>query len=207
MLKKISIVSALLLMSILLANNFALAQNGVDVDLTTGGTAQCVFNGKVPFRKIKAANNNLVIDTETATAEVSISSELDTAKNTINADVFAIVEAISDPLELLNGNPVEFESNEFEFSISKTRKSDGKLIQVTNETPDGDLTTVTGNIVVNTFDSTDNIVSGVLKMVFENTLKTIEKLDEDIQADENGKVTVTCRFKDVPVEFSGDFGI
>lgn len=206
MFKKIFAGFTVSLVSILLTASLSSAQDGVDVDLTTGGSANCVFNGKVPFRKIKAANNNLVVNTEAETTDVSISSELDTDKSTINADIFATID-VSDPFELLNGESVDFESDEFEFSISKTRKSDGKLIQITNETSDGDLTTVTGNVVVNSFDSENNLVSGVLKMIFENTLKTIEKLDEDIQTDENGKVIVTCRFKDVPVNFSGGFGI
>ena len=35
------------------------------------------------------------------------------------------------------------------------------------------------------------------------TFKTIEKLEEDIETDENGRVTVKCTFKNVPVIFSG----
>jgi hypothetical protein len=148
MLKKIFVSLIFSFVVPVLICNFSLAQSDVDVDLTTGGSAKCTFSGKVPFRSIKAANNNLVVDSETGTTEVSINSELDTEKSTVNADIFASIEVISNPLELLNGEIVEFES----------------------------------------------------------TLKTIQTLEEDIEADENGRVIVTCKFKDVPVNFSGDSG-
>ena len=202
MLKKLFL--ALIFSSIvpILMCNFSLAQSDIDVELTTGGTAKCVFNGKVPFRRIKAANNNVVLDAVTGKTDVSINSELDTEKNTINADIFATISAVSNPLELLNGKEVEFESDKFEFSLSKTRKSDGQTTIVTNETTAGETTSVTGNILVKSFDSEKNEASGVLKMVFANTLQTIRKLEEDIETDENGKVIVTCKFNKVPVNFS-----
>ena len=189
---------------VLLVSNYSFAQDEVDVELTTGGTAKCVFNGKVPFRTIMSADNNLLIDTDTGLTEVSISSELDTQKSILSVDLFATIEAVSDPLELLQGKEVEFQSNEFEFLISKTRKSDGKTIEVTNETPEGERTDVTGNVLVKSFDPVSNKVSGVIKIVFCNTFRTIQTLEEDIETDENGKVTVICRFNDVPVELSGD---
>ena len=202
MLKKIFISLMISFIVPILICNFSFAQNDVDVDLTTGGTAKCTFSGKVPFRSIKAANNNLVVDSLAGTTQISIGSELDTEKNTLNADILATITATSDPLELLDGKEVAFESNEFTFSISKTTKSNGKTIQITNETTDGETTSVTGNVVVKSFDSTNNEVSGVIKMTFANTLKTIQKLEEDIEADENGKVTVICKFADIPVNFS-----
>ncbi len=205
MFKKSLVLLVAFLLTICSCNDL-FAQDEVDVDLITGGSAKCVFNGKVPFRSIKAANNNLVIDPLSGLTEVSINSELDTDKNTLNADLFAVIEAVSNPQELLQGEAVEFESNEFEFSISKTSKKTGKTTEVTNETPEGERTNVTGNVLVNQFDSASNQVSGTIKMVFANTLRTISGLEEDIEADENGKVTVLCRFSDVPVNFSGSFG-
>ena len=201
MLKKIFIGLIISFIVPVLMCNFSLAQSDVGVDLTTGGTAKCNFSGKVPFRSIKAKNNNAVLDPIKGTVEVTINSELDTEKNTINADIFALVEAISDPAELINGMAVEFKSDKFEFSISKTKKSDGTTTQITNETPEGDRTSVTGNILVKSFDSENNEASGILKMVFANTLKTIEALEENIETDENGKVTVICKFDNVPVNF------
>lgn len=180
------------------------AQDDIDVELTTGGTAKCVFNGRVPFRRIKAASNNLVVDTQTGLTKVSIESELDTEKSTLNANLFAIIEATSDPTALLSGEEVEFQSTQFEFSVSKTRKSDGTTVEVTNETPEGERTSVTGNVLVKDFDFVGNKASGIIKMVFANTLRTISSLEEDIETDENGKVVVTCRFDKVPVNFSGN---
>lgn len=207
MLKNIFVgLTASLVISILMCD-FSFAQSDVNVDLTTGGSAKCTFSGKVPFRSIKASNNNAVIDPIAGTTQVSIGAELDTEKNTLNANIVATLTATSDPLELLNGKAVEFESDEFEFSISKTRKSDGKTIQITNETPDGEKTNVTGNLLVKSFDSKNNEASGVIKIVFENTLKTIETLEEDIEADVNGKVTAICKFENVPVNFPEDFDI
>ncbi len=206
MLKKLFCSSLFSFLSILFLCNFSFAQNDVDVDLITGGAAKCTFNGKVPFKSIKAANNNVVIDPLSGLTEVSINSELDTEKSTINADIFATIDAITDPQELLQGNEVEFESDEFEFSISKTSKKTGKTTEVSNETAEGDRTHVTGNVLVTSFDDENSKASGTLKMVFSNTLKTISNLEEDIETDENGKVTVICRFSDVPVNFSEDFG-
>ena len=183
--------------------NFSFAQDNVDVQLTTGGSAKCTFSGKVPFRSIKAADNNVVLDAANATTNVSISSDLDTEKSTVSANISATIKATSNPLELLNGKEVEFQSDVFEFSISKTNKSTGKKTEVTNETPDGDRTSVTGNVLVKSFDSENNEVSGVIKMTFANTLKTIQKLEETIGTDENGKVTVICKFENVPIDFSG----
>ena len=74
MLKKLFIALILSFICILIPHNFSLAQSDVNVDLTTGGTAKCVFNGKVPFRSIKAANNNFVLDALNATAQVLIDS-------------------------------------------------------------------------------------------------------------------------------------
>lgn len=207
MLKKLFVGLVILFVSALFVCSVSFAQSDVDVELTNGGSAKCVFNGRVPFRSIKAANNNLVIDTPSATADVSIKSELDTEKSTVSAGIFAVIEAVSDPTALLGGKEVSFQSKLFEFSISKTRKSDGKTIEVTNETPEGERTNVTGSILVKSFDDENSKVSGMLKMVFANTLKTIQKLEEDIETDENGKVTVLCRFENVPVNFSGGFGI
>jgi len=185
---------------IIFACGYSFAQGDIDVELTTGGIARCVFNGKVPFRSIKAASNSLVVDTQTGLVKVLIESELDTEKSTLNANLFAIIEATSDPTALLSGKEVEFESTQFEFSISKTRKSDGKTIQISNETPEGERTNVTGNVLVKDFAGSN--ASGVIKMVFANTLKTISSLEEDIETDENGKVVVTCRFDKVPINFS-----
>ena len=182
--------------------NVSLAQSDINVNLTTGGTAKCTFSGKVPFRSIKTEANNVVVDAAKGTTQVSINSELDTEKNTFNANIFATVEATSSPLELLSGKEVSFESNTFEFSISKTSKSNGKTIQITNETPDGEKTSATGNLSVKSFDSKKNEVAGVIKIIFENTLKTLQKVEEDIGTDENGKVIVICRFNNVPISFS-----
>ena len=182
--------------------SYTFAQDeGIEVELITGGQANCQFSGKVPFRRIKASNNNIVTNTATGRTEVSVKSELDTEKNTINANIFTVVEALSNPASLLSGETVTFESTSFEFSISKVRKSDGKLIEVSNETPEGERTQGTTTIVVNNF--VDNKASGTFQTVFTNTFKTIEKLEEDIETDENGRVIVKCKFKDVPVSFSG----
>lgn len=174
---------------------------GIEVELVTGGQANCRFNGKVPFRRIKASNNNIVTNTTTGRTEVTVKSELDTEKNTINANIFTVIEALSNPASLLSGETVTFESTSFEFSISKVRKSDGKLIEVSNETPEGERTQGTTTIVVNTF--VENKASGTFETIFTNTFKTIEQLEEDIETDENGRVIVKCTFKNVPVNFSG----
>lgn len=202
MFKKLFVFSISLLLVVVFLHSPSFAQNDIDVELITGGSATCTFKGRVPFKRIKAANNNLVTNTNTGKTDVSIESELDTEKNTITANIFAVIEAVSNPIALLSGQEIEFQSNKFEFSISKIRKSDGALTEVTNETPEGERTNVTGNVLVKSFDNTSDQVSGVLRMVFENTFKTIEKLDEDIETDENGKVTVTCKFENVPVNFS-----
>lgn len=203
-LKKSLLVFVVLLL--LAANCFCLAQeetsDGIDVELTTGGQANCVFNGRVPFRRIKAANNNLVVDTGTGLTEVSINSELDTEKNVINVDLHAVIEALSNPAALLDGEDVEFESRKFDFSISKQNKISGTTVEISNETPEGEKTTVTGKVVVNNF--VNNEATGVIRMVFANTFRTIEKLDEEIETDENGNVTIKCNFKNVPVNFTGD---
>ena len=149
----------------------------------------------------------MLVDNNTATAEVAIKSELDTEKSTINVDIFALIEAVSDPIALIGGDILEFQSEKFEFSLSRTRKSDGKVIKITNETPEGDRTNVTGNVLVKHFDIETSSVSGVIKMVFKNTLETIQKTEEDIATDENGSVTAICRFDNVPVTFMGDIDI
>ncbi|MBI2995410.1 MAG: hypothetical protein HYY52_01705 [Candidatus Melainabacteria bacterium] len=183
-------------------STYTFAQDeGIEVELITGGQANCRFNGKVPFRRIKASNNNIVTDASTGRTEVSINSELDTEKNTINANIFTVVEALSNPATLLSGESVTFESTDFEFSISKERKSDGKIIEVTNETPEGERTQGTVTILVDTF--VDNKASGTFQTTFTNTFRTIEKLEEDVETDENGRVIVKCTFKNVPVNFSG----
>ena len=176
--------------------------NPTNNELTTGGEAVCVFDGRVPFRRIKTTNNNVVVDID-GTTEITIKSELDTEKNTINVDILAKIVALSNPFALLDGelvdfnNPVDFDSTDFKFSISKMRKSDGKVIEITNETPEGERTTATGNVTVTNFEK--NLSTGVMRMVFENTFRTIEKLDEKFETDENGRVIVKCNFSDVPV--------
>ena len=187
---------SILLVSLLFAGSNVFAQDEIDVELATGGRVKCTFNGSVPFRRIKTTNNNVVVDID-GTTEITIKSELDTEKNTINVDILAKIVALSNPIALLDGQPVDFDSTDFKFSISKTTKSDGKVIEITNETPEGERTTATGNVTVTNFEK--NLSTGVMRMVFENTFRTIEKLDEEIETDENGRVIVKCNFSDVPV--------
>ncbi len=92
-------------------------------------------------------------------------------------------------------------------SVSKTRKNNGKTIEITNLTPEGERTDVTSSILVTNFDRVNNKASFVIKMVFDNTFKTIQKPGEDIATDANGKVTVICKFKDAPVSFVGTSNI
>ena len=189
-------VVSILLINLFFAGSTVFAQDEIDVELTTGGRVKCTFNGSVPFRRIKTTNNNVVVDID-GTTEITIKSELDTEKNTINVDILAKIVALSNPIALLDGQPVDFDSTDFKFSISKMRKSDGKVIEITNETPEGERTTATGNVTVTNFEK--NLSTGVMRMVFENTFRTIEKLDEKIETDENGRVIVKCNFSDVPV--------
>jgi len=178
--------------------NSAFAQTDtVDVEIPTGGVAQCVFNSKVPFHRITASNNNIVTDPLTGSTKVGINSELDTDKNTITVDILATVSALSDPSALLSGSEVTFESDEFDLSISKTDKKSGKTTNITNETAEGEKTSASATVIVKSFES--NQAAGSVKFVFSNTTKTIQKLEEDIKTTNNGQVIVRCNFAGIPV--------
>ncbi len=187
---------------ILFVGDRSFAQNN-DAGSITKKNAKCTFNGNVPFHSIKTVDGSLIANNSTGVAEILINSELDTARDTFNADIVAIIESISASVSLLSGEEVKLQSKQFQFSISKTRKNNGKTIEITNKTPEGARTDVTSSILVTNFDRVNNKASFVIKMVFENTFKTIQKLGEDVETNENGKVTVRCKFKDAPVNFVG----
>ena len=193
----------MIVLVLIFTSDISFAQGEGNIQFDTGGTAKCTFNGKVPFRKIKAEINKIVVDTDKETASVSIKSELDNDINTLSAELSATLEAISDPSIILNGEPVDFQSENLDLSISKTRNSDGRVIDVTNETADGDKTGATGSVTVTNFNPETNEASGKLKVIFEDTLRTIET-DEDTNSTENGKVVVRCTFDSIPVTISGE---
>ncbi len=187
---------------ILFLSNCSFAQSKAS-DLTTEKTGKCTFNGNAPFHSIKITNSSLIANNATGVAQILINSELDTPRDTFNADIVAVIESISASVSLLQGQEVQLQSKQFQFSISKTGKNNGRIIEITNKTPDGGRTDVIGSVLVTNFDRVSNKVSFVIKMVFDNTFKTIQKLNEDLKTDANGKVTVTCKFKDAPVSFIG----
>ena len=182
--------------------SYSFAQSD-DAGLLTEKNAKCTFNGNVPFHSIKIVDGSLTANSQTGTAEILIKSELDVGKNTLNADIVAVIESISGSVSLLSGQEVKLHSKQFEFLISKTRKNNGKTIEITNKTPEGGRTDVVGSILVTNFDRLNNKASFILKMIFGNTFKITQQLGQDIGTDANGKVTAICRFKNAPVTFTG----
>lgn len=175
-------------------------ETDVDVNVTTGGIASCVFNKKAPFHTITAENNNFVVNLLSGGTNVSINSELETDKSKINVEILASINSLSDPSALLNGETVSFESNSFDLNLSKENKTTGKITNVTNDTLEEERPKASASITVKSFEN--NLAAGSIKLIFTNTEKTIQQLDEEISTSENGSVIVRCDFSGIPVTTS-----
>lgn len=199
MLKKLFLIFiSLMLFSI---SSFA-QEEGDNVEIVLGGIAKCSFSGRVPFRKIQAINNTLITDMITGRTEISFQIELDSQRKNLNAEIVTLIESLPPGVELLGGAPIDFDSINTRFSIVKASKIDGTIFQVSNETPQGNKTVATGTVVISRFEGTDNLADGVVKLVFDNTFRTIQKPGEDVEIIDNGKVKVKCSFKNIPVSIS-----
>lgn len=174
----------------------------------TGGTAKCTFNGRVPFKRVLALNNNLVISHSNGTIELLIFSQATNANNQTNARFFTSLETLSNPEIILEGDKVNFTSGTFDLELTKKRVTDMRTVEITNELLESDdvdvdeKTSAKGYVQITNFD--ENIASGKIRATFKNTLRTIKVQDEEVQSNENGKAIVRCTFEDVPVFIQGD---
>jgi len=191
------IILLLTLSFLLMCSSCAYAIDIIDigVDLPLSGEAICKFSGNVPVRKIKTLNNSLTNDIVTFSLGISLESEIETNKSSLTASIRA---SISPFLGTIEGHAGEVLKNgRFQFSILKTTNETEETIEVVSGAKDGQSAPSKGIIKITKIEN--NKASGELKAVFKKTTETIMSAEKDSK-EENGKVIVRCKFKDIPVK-------
>jgi len=180
--------------------NFSYAQGDIPEDVVVGGKAICAIRGRVPVKKVKADGNRLLLLQSGGITNGSFSIQLIIAKKkfSIDLNILGLFGRVEDVDSFLNGEVVKFENSNSDFVLKKTRSSNGVVREVSNLLSTGEKGNLKGKIKVTS--SENNLVNGRLKFTFQNTSFKFTMGGEDLNGrDNNGKVVVVCRFKDVPV--------
>ena len=186
----------------LLITNISFAQSETSEDIVTGGKASCIFRGSVPFKRVVADGNRLLLLQAggITKASIIIQSIFETKNESIDVNILALLGQILDTDLFLNkGKVQDFENIESDLILKQTKKSDGQVTEVSNVTQGSERTAINGSFKIT--NSKDNKASGVLNLICKNTFHSVKSREGSVvetKAD-NGKVIVRCRFKDVPI--------
>lgn len=188
---KISILCALIIFT---ANYPLFAQN------TVGGEADCVVSGRSPVKEFLADGNRLLLLQKLRITNGSIQLQAFTAQDgdLIDINILVLLGTIPDPDAFLNREVRRFGNRSSDLSIKKTSATTGDVSELSNIFEDDTRGALKGKIKVK---SKDNLANGNLRFIFENTNLKITS-DEVINKtdDNNGKIILKCKFKDIPVE-------
>ena len=172
----------------------ALAQEKDD-NVEIGGLARCRFSGLADLKqtfgnKIKLKENSLSLALEDDFFEFTIEGE----QSSNNEDTLIYLYTSTFELDfnkLLSGKKIDIESTDTELTLSKNEnESEIEITNISSENSDEDVSFVSIQITKLGDDTAD----GFLRIRFPNTFLTDAE-----NSTETGKLVVTCRFKDVPV--------
>lgn len=184
---------ALFLVLTTFLNLFFLRTTSLAQDETfIGGKAFCSVHGKSPVKKFNADGNRLLIlqigDTSKGSIQLQLISETESDLTDIN--ILALLGEIADPESFLNAKAINVESSGSTFDIKKTIKNKNTTIELTNQISDEQSYNLTTKIKIK--KTMNDLISGSLRISLENS-----SLESNTN---NGKITVKCRLKDIPLQ-------
>ncbi|OGI18984.1 MAG: hypothetical protein A3B68_07185 [Candidatus Melainabacteria bacterium RIFCSPHIGHO2_02_FULL_34_12] len=172
-------------------------------DIVLGGKAICTVSGKSPVKRFTADANRLLILQSGGISKGSIQLQLiqGSEQGLIDVNILALLGEIDDLDLFFNGNIFNFENNTSEITLIKTIEKNNLTVRVNNSSADESLFPVTGKIKISSPDQ--STANGTLNLKVSDTsfLRTND-LEENTSNENNGKLNIRCRLKDVPVEIN-----
>ena len=165
-----------------------------------GGEASCVVSGKSPVKKFIADGNRLLLLQKLRVTNGSIQLQAFTSKDgdLIDVNILVLLGTITDPDAFLSGEVRRFSNRSSDFTIKKTSNATGDVSELSNIFEDDTRGALKGKIKV---ISANNLSSGSLRFIFENTNLKITSGEVINKTDENhGKIVLKCKFEGIPVE-------
>lgn len=177
-----------------------LAQSDIPEDIVVGGLAKCIIKGKAPFKKVVVDGNRLLLLQNDGITQGSIIFQLidETKKNIIDIKAFALLGIIQDVESFLSGEKLSFENTGSDLVLKKTVKNKDITIEVTNIFDDGTKSNLTGEIKLKSAEN--DLVTGKIRVLFQETILKITENGDTETFNNNGKIEVKCKFKDVPLQ-------
>lgn len=167
---------------------------------TVGGEANCTVGGKSPVKSFLADGNRLLLLQKLRITNGSIQLQAFANQNGdfIDINILVLLGTVPDPDAFLNGEVRRFSNRSSDLTIKKTSGTTGDVSELSNIFEDDTRGALKGKTRVK---SKDNLANGTLRFIFENTNLKITS-DEVINKtdDNNGKIVLKCKFKDIPVE-------
>ena len=169
-------------------------------EIVLGGKALCVVSGKSPVKRFTADGNRLLILQGEGISNGSIQLQLITTvqphnPTLIDINILALLGQIDNLDSFLNGAVFNFENNNSEISISRTKGN--TTFQTTNLIREEGLSNVTGKIKLKS--STENTISGISNLKVDNIL-LLKDLEEISPKENNGNLNIRCKLQDIPIE-------
>lgn len=196
MYKKLLFCSIILFVVLLQIKSLSFAQDEIPEDVIVGGKAKCVINGRTPFRRFLADGNRLLIlqSGDFSKASFSIQSIFENKKQSNDVNILALLGPLASVEGFLGGKALVFENLDSDLEIKTINKSSGETIEIKNQDEEGVKTSLLGRIKI--ISSQGGTVSGITRLNFQETF-TLEETNSNLE--DNGRVIIICRFKDVPI--------
>lgn len=173
----------------------------------TGGKSVCRFTGgKEKFKKrIKSQENTIIVNEAEGTVQYIVNAEITSSKTDTTFSLDSIVLDV-DAQELVEEGIVSSISIGEDTSLSLDKVVGSKEVEVTNVIEDENGDSIEYPVTIKLTNFEDDLASGSFKITFPDTTAEtfLEDSEEDIEPVSNGKLTISCRYTNVPVAFEED---
>lgn len=172
-----------------------------------GGKSICRFTGgKEKFkRRIKSQENSIIVNEAEGTIEYIVDAEIISSRTDTTFSLDSVVLDV-DTEELITEGIVSSISLGEDTSLSLDKVVGSKEVEVTNVIEDENGDSIEYPVTIKLTNFEDDLASGSFKVIFpETSAETfLEDSEEDLEPISNGKLTISCRFTNVPVTFEED---
>ena len=173
----------------------------------TGGKSKCRFiGGTEKFKKkIKSVENSIIINEAEGTINYIVDAEFKSRKTETTFSLDSLVSDV-DTEELVEAGIFSSISLGDDTFLSLDKVVGSKEVEVTNVTEDENGDSVEYPVTIKLTKLEDDLASGSFKITFpETNAETfLEDSDEGLEPASNGRVTINCKFTNVPVTFEVD---
>ena len=177
---------------------FTSAQDDTPQDVVVGGTAKCKLKGNVPFKSGFTDGNRLLIlqSEEFSNGSIILQRIFENEDILIDVKALALFGLINDVNSFLSGEVLSFENIDSDFTLTQQNKNKDTKLDISNVLEDGTKGKLVGKIKLSSVEN--NLAGGNVLLDYKSTIVKLEE-NEEVNTMDNGRVTIRCKFKDVPL--------